>query len=199
MTPEIKLLIEFYDEMIYTSNLFTVSVEITECSKSDDNSVRTNFITDHVVNINTKILENSSKSLECCAKEYKYDSGSDYTFRNSEYFLRFILTCKLTFKFIGDFADSISDAIKDLKNVASKPIGNLLKDDTFSDFTIIAESESFEVHKNILANVSSVFKTMFTCRLDETKLNSTTFNCKPEIMKHFLQFIYEGLCRQFRS
>lgn len=181
-TPEIKVKIEFHNDMFYASNMFTVSVEMAECYR-ESFGVRTNFNTDNVVNINTKNLELSNKSSEKCLKEYTY---------HYQHFLMFNLQCKLTFNFIGDFAESFDDAIKVLKNVASKSTGDLLKDPKFYDFTIFAGNESFKVHKCILANASSVFGEMFTCGLDKTKLNSTTFNCMPKSIGYFLKFIYEG-------
>lgn len=71
-------------------------------------------------------------------------------------------------------------------------MGYLLQDDLFSDFVIDAADKQFKVHKCVIANKSSVLKTMLTCGLDETKNNSTAIDCDPIIFEYFLKFIYEG-------
>lgn len=191
LVPETKVYIKFDNDTIIKSNLFTVSVELDELN-SDGSAVRTKFIKPNAVNINTKTLEISSKSSVSCAKEYNYYSDK-CCYSSRERCLKLSLQFKVTFKFMGDFVESFSDAVKELENLASRSFGNILESGRCSDFTIIAENESFKIHRCILACVSSVFKTMFfTCGLKETKVNSTTFNCKPEVVRHLLNFIYEG-------
>lgn len=69
-------------------------------------------------------------------------------------------------------------------------IASLFEDDTFADFTFIVRGEEFKAHKCLLAKVSEVFRTIFTCGLDETKDNSTKIDCTPAIFRHFLNSIY---------
>lgn len=70
---------------------------------------------------------------------------------------------------------------------------SLLEDEKFADFTIKVRDKEFKVHKCLLAKASRVFETMFTCGLDETKDNSATIDCKPEIFKYFMAFIYKNV------
>lgn len=65
---------------------------------------------------------------------------------------------------------SINDTIKELK--PSVVNGKLLDDEEFSDFTISAESQTFEVHKSILAAASPIFMNMLTVNMKE-KIEST--------------------------
>lgn len=70
-------------------------------------------------------------------------------------------------------------------------IHELFADDELKDFTFKVGHEEFKVHKLVLSRASPVFKTMFTCGLDETKFNSAMIEeCEPEVFKKFLLFIY---------
>lgn len=71
-------------------------------------------------------------------------------------------------------------------------LGNLLDNGNYSDFTIHAGDKEFRVHKNIISLDSPVLEMMFNCGLDETKLNSGSVDCDPEIFQYILDFIYKG-------
>lgn len=186
-TPEIEGELNFHDEFLYGSNLFMVSIEIDEF-RDESAEPHHKFVKEHDVYIARPFHRFSSKSsLDSDVYEPGYQLTSD-----GEEALELELKCKFTFKFVGTFATTFDGAVEKLKNLASKPFGYLLKDDLFSDFTIVVGEKSFKVHKCVLANASDVLKTMLTCGLDETKINTTVIACKPEMFEHFLKFIYEG-------
>ncbi|ODM90497.1 Mitochondrial ribonuclease P protein 1 [Orchesella cincta] len=65
--------------------------------------------------------------------------------------------------------------------------GTLLKNPIFTDCTVLTESKRFEVHKNILAACSSVFKEMF-------KANNSLMvpGFDEDVVKGMLEYIYTG-------
>lgn len=105
--------------------------------------------------------------------------------------------CSIAFNYLGIRGCNFSESVKGLPKIRNildqKSVGSLQDDDTFSDFTFIVGGKSFKVHKNILSLASSVFKTMFTCGLNETKNNSAEVKCEPEIFQHLLTYIYKGI------
>lgn len=177
--PEITVHLKFHDEAIYASNLFTVSIDVTEMRK---NSSFYEFFEYHVVNINQGYIKTSSMPED--PEEYNVDYKS-HTFTNGNNLL--LLKCKLTFKFVGSFANRFDDAVKMLKSLKSKPLGHLLQHDSYSDFTINARGETFKVHKCILANASDVLK----ANLATGKMLNIDYD--PKIVTLLLKFIYEGV------
>lgn len=72
-------------------------------------------------------------------------------------------------------------------------VSALYADDDFKDFTFYVDDKKFKVHKCVFACASPVFKTMFTCGLDETKLNSARVDdCDPDIFERLIKFVYTG-------
>lgn len=82
------------------------------------------------------------------------------------------------------------NAISRQRALNNSKFGSLLEDDTFKDFTFKVRDKEIKVHKNVLSVSSSVFKAMFTCGLDETRDNSASVECDPDIFEHFVKFIY---------
>lgn len=147
--------------------------------------VRKFFINNDNVKIKTKTLEFSSKPTTDAIKEYAYSTlGSD----DNDQFFTFTSSCKLTFNFMGKFAETFRDAVKIVTKNSSKSFENRVMNGENSDFTILAGNESFQVHKCIVSHANS---SLTAPRLGDTEADSVSVNCKPEIMRHFLGFIYE--------
>lgn len=73
-------------------------------------------------------------------------------------------------------------------------ISELYAEDDLKDFTFKVGDKDFKVHKLVLSRASHLFKTMFICGLDETKLSCTTVEeCEPEVFESLLKFIYDGI------
>lgn len=71
---------------------------------------------------------------------------------------------------------------------------NLRDSSELTDFIYIVDGKEFKVHKLILSLASPVFRSTFTCGLEETKNNSAEIkDCDPEMFDHLLKFIYKGL------
>lgn len=158
-----------------------MSIDVTEFRKK---SPYFEFFDDHVVDINQGYIVESSKSdPDESFGEYEYDKYHTTTSGGN----LLLLKCKLTFKFVGSFATSFVDGVEILKSLTSKPLGHLLQDDSYSDFTLNVRGETFKVHKCILANASDVLK----ANVATSKM--LNIDCDPKIVKLLLKFIYEGL------
>lgn len=100
---------------------------------------------------------------------------------------------KVTIYFVG-----LSNAEKTLKQMAVAPcwmgdIKSLIDSSDMTDFIYNVNGKEFKVHKLILSLASPVFRSTFTCGLDETKNNSAEIkDCDPEMFDHLLKFIYKG-------
>jgi speckle-type POZ protein len=66
----------------------------------------------------------------------------------------------------------------------------MLKTGDYSDFVLIAGSEMFRVHKNILSARSSVFNEIFKSNQEKLKVESLA----AESVEQFVEFIYTGTC-----
>lgn len=63
-----------------------------------------------------------------------------------------------------------------------------------ADLTYVVQGKEFKVHKLILSLASPVFRSTFTCGLDETAKSSAKIeDCDQEMFQHFLRFIYKGI------
>jgi len=73
-------------------------------------------------------------------------------------------------------------------------LGFALKENDFSDVTLVARSKEFKAHKVILAVQSSVFRAVFESEMMEGKSNRVEIDDREEeIMEEMLTFIYTGL------
>lgn len=150
-----------------------MSIDVTEFRKK---SSYFEFFDDHVVDINQGYIQESSKKSEDpdeISEEYEYDKYHTATSGGN----LLLLKCKLTFKFVGSFAASFVDGVEMLKSLTSKPLGHLLQDDSYSDFTLNVRGETFKVHKCILANASDVLK----ANVATSKM--LNIDCDPKIVK----------------
>jgi hypothetical protein len=69
----------------------------------------------------------------------------------------------------------------------------ILNDETFSDFKFITKEKVFNIHKNILAESSSVFRQMFLNEMEESRSNECKIDdVEAEIFEQMLKFIYCG-------
>jgi len=69
----------------------------------------------------------------------------------------------------------------------------MLKNPTFSDFTFIVKGKEFKVHKNILAEASPYFLTLFTTDVKKSRRNESEINnIEPDIFGYLLDFTYGG-------
>jgi len=70
-------------------------------------------------------------------------------------------------------------------------IYNLFQSKVLSDVKLVAEGREFECHRAILASRSTVFETMFSTPMAETKGDTVTIEGTPaDILQLMLQFIY---------
>ena len=94
----------------------------------------------------------------------------------------------------------------------SSDMGSLFETSSFSDCLLIAgtpdtptvsfkvnysrfRSQSFQVHKAVLATRSPVFKAMFETGLAESSSNEIRVEDQdPDVMKEMLYFMYTGMC-----
>ena len=72
-------------------------------------------------------------------------------------------------------------------------LGFALKEDCFSDVTLVVGSKEFKAHKVILAVQSPVFRAMFESEMMESKSNRVEIDdIDEELMEETLTFIYTG-------
>lgn len=101
---------------------------------------------------------------------------------------------KVTIYFVG-----LSKDMKLMKEMTVAPcwfsdMKNLIDTSDLTDFIYVVNGKEFKVHKWILSLASPVFRSTFTCGLDETKNSTAEINdCDPEMFDHLLKFIYKGL------
>lgn len=101
---------------------------------------------------------------------------------------------KVTIYFVG-----LSKDMELMKEMTVAPcwlsdMKNLIDSSDLTDFIYIVNGKEFKVHKWILSLASPVFRSTFTCGLDETKNNTAEIeDCDSEMFDHLLKFIYKGL------
>lgn len=78
---------------------------------------------------------------------------------------------------------------------------SLLKDETFSDLTLITRGRNFRVHRNILAYRSSEFYKIYICDAPKEKEENKVEldEISPIIMAEMLRFIYCGKVKDFKE
>lgn len=192
--PEVKVHIQFHDEIIYASNLFTVTIDVNEYRPGSPQA-QLNFFKNHIININEFSITASSKASKSAIfkQSYVYNYQETHIRRGIKVKMMHLdVKSRLEFKFVGKFAQNFHGAIAGLRSLTSKSLGNLLKDELFSDLTIISVGKMFKVHKCVLANASKVFSSMLSDGLNETKIKPTMINCSADVVENFLKFIYEG-------
>lgn len=125
LLPEVILKVDFHDETVFASNLFTVSIDIVETG-------RRNFQKDLTLSINSESLNVSTRTSGINQESYSkwpdyYYSASEKWVNRRDYhgnlskppettrFLQLDLSCKFDFKFVGEFAKNVADAIERLR------------------------------------------------------------------------------------
>lgn len=203
--PIIKIIINVNDQELVDSKLLYAKINMKEVS--DNLSTKNMFFSDYVIDIDSSRVEINTSSSAYLKSSPRLQSNCVY-YQNSKQKHKnrfelgsipwgsktfFTFDCSISFEYRGQY-DSFARTIKQLKSservLCGKTLASLLEDDTFADFTFNVHGREFKVHKFLLAKASHVFETMFTCGLDETKNNTTTVDCKPEIFEIFIKFIY---------
>uniref|UniRef100_A0A0A9YU46 Speckle-type POZ protein n=1 Tax=Lygus hesperus TaxID=30085 RepID=A0A0A9YU46_LYGHE len=73
-------------------------------------------------------------------------------------------------------------------------------DQTLADMTVAVKNEEFRIHKLVFASRSSVFKSMFQHRMQESISGSVTIpNCEPEVFRKLVEFMYTGVVEGLES
>lgn len=210
--PKVKLIIQFFDQNIVDSKRFDVKVNmnIVNVTHTRSNMFFSNYrraIDSNLIEIDTASEDyvNSASRNNTLNVYYQFDHRRhDYydSYSNSPEIAwsslnTYVFDCSLAFDYIDKISTSsapkMTQMMPSMRVINSKLIASLTEDDKFSDFTFIVRDKEFKVHKCLLARVSHVFETMFTCGLDETKDNSAKVDCKPEIFNHMLDFIYKNV------
>lgn len=211
--PNAKIMMEFYDENIFKSKLFSASIEIDQPAvvhgtffqdatevdiksakigvdmKSQQKAFTMGSTTGMKLNFaspSTPKMKQSTPSATSPCFLFGVNLSSKIQ-SPSELSPASKFYCKITFKYVGKSQTSITDAIKELKRTDSTH-SLLLNNSHHSDFTIKVGEKTFNVNKSILARASEAFRAMFSA--DESKNNLDVEGCKPEIFEHLLCFIY---------
>ena len=84
-----------------------------------------------------------------------------------------------------------SNVISDKKESCQQSMAKLLTGAKYSDFKIICEDRTFDCHKNMLANKSDIFETMFDENWKECNTNSVTIkHFRSQTIEQMLLYIY---------
>lgn len=136
-------------------------------------------------NVYQEYLTALTEEQEKCGVYGGEYEGTDWILLNSLTF-----DVAITFEYDGEFKRVASQVKKLLSSGPILNLTSLLENEKFADFTFKIRGQELKVHKNLLSAASEALDAMFTCGLDETKNNSATVDCNPEVFKHFLKFIY---------
>lgn len=83
-----------------------------------------------------------------------------------------------------------SDELETINSLAAD-LGALLRDESFSDFTIETKDESFPVHKSILAARSPVMKRMLSVDMKENRESVVkSHDVEASIIRKFIRYMY---------
>ncbi|CAL1287711.1 unnamed protein product [Larinioides sclopetarius] len=132
-----------------------------------------NFTKDYLMRKNNQFLPNDTLTLKC---EFAFSTGIEYEgIEDSEFGNIEIFNKKLSRKF--------SSALEDMTC--------LYKEGILCDMKLRTETETFNVHKNILSARSSVFKSMFTTDMQE-KTNECVIieDLDSDTIRKMLLFLY---------
>lgn len=180
LPPRLTFTIKFLHQAVVKSKQFSVTIKFKEH----------NFL---------KFANNQTQSLKVSEGIHAIEASCDTFLVNQANVVTF--HCSIAFKYHGGKSSLArkfnwmlpGTAISHRRVLDYSVIDSLYGDPTFADFKFNVRGKEFKVHKNLLSAASEVFKTMFTCGLDETKNNSATEDCDPEIFEHFIKFIYTDI------
>lgn len=98
------------------------------------------------------------------------------------------------------FQESIQEEIPSKTFKELEKYEKMLENQKFSDVTIIAEGNSYYLHKCILASSSVVFDAMFTNDMKEKNENLVKIeDIKKEVLDEFFRFIYSGKVKDIQN
>lgn len=198
-----KFIIKVDDQKLVDSQLLNAIITLKEIT---ENSITNNMFfskfkqeikSEHVViDTDSADYKNSASrkdSTNVFEQRCDYHStGDNKIFWKSK--KNFVFDCSVSFYYpVKETSPTIRQLLSSRRVLDSSTIDSLLEGDNFADFKFKVRGKEFKVHKCLMAAASSVFKTMFTSGLDESKDNSATIDCNPEVFEHFLVYIYKNI------
>lgn len=145
-----------------------------------------------VIDANSFVYLNSASRKDLTNVHYQ----RKWDYENCNHLKEFVFDCSILFHYpVKESSPTIQPMLSMTRRVLDlDTYASLHEDEDFADFTLFkVRDKEFKVHKCLMAAASSVCKTMFTCGLDESKYNSATIDCNPEVFEHFLAYIYKNV------
>lgn len=181
-----KICIQVDDDELVNSQLLSAKINVSEVG--DTSNIYNSFFKKTAVVISQRSVEVSTKLIINSSNAYVYSYFYDWDERTF-----FEFDCSISFEYNGHFEIGLCSAKRLLssgKDSHFASFASLLNDDSYADFVFNVRGSQFKVHRCLLSSVSEALKTMFLCGLEETRNNSATIDCKPEVFQYFLAFIY---------